>query len=282
MGKEYPVPVVEGFDSYMPLTSSSPNLWRARRLSDGLAVVLKGESAKRTPSVNAMETLRFNTIKTRFQERNTREPTGFVPFTAFISGETGTYVVTPYIRPTNYVFSGQSSMAEKIQMGVVMTDTLASVHRADHIFYDAKIANWIDVSVPESPYAILADFESATPRSSDSVPLGTFEYSSPEQLRGEPDRRADVYALGTNLYELLTRRNPFVLPSFDFFPDAVAAVLIADYKERTQPNWNVLGGSPEPVVKLIKSCFDKAQNRPSLLDARRELMYGLDGLGWYD
>jgi eukaryotic-like serine/threonine-protein kinase len=39
--------------------------------------------------------------------------------------------------------------------------------------------------------------------------LGTIRYMAPERLRGEGDARADVYALGLTLYELLTLRSGF-------------------------------------------------------------------------
>jgi Tol biopolymer transport system component len=98
------------------------------------------------------------------------------------------------------------------------------------------------------------------------VILGTAAYMSPEQARGRPvDKRADVWAFGCVLYEMLTGTRPF---DGGTVSDAIAAVL-----ER-EPNLNALpAGTPERIRSLIRRCLEKDVRRRlrDIGDARTEL-----------
>jgi serine/threonine protein kinase len=73
---------------------------------------------------------------------------------------------------------------------------------------------------------------------------------SPEQARGrEAGTRADVWAFGAVLYELLTARQTF--PG-DTMTDVLATVL------KNDPDWSALPPStPEAVRSLLRRCLEK-------------------------
>jgi serine/threonine-protein kinase len=86
--------------------------------------------------------------------------------------------------------------------------------------------------------------------------LGTAAYMSPEQARGKPvDRRADIWAFGVVLYEMLTGQALFA--SGETLPDTIAAVMTRE------PDWNVLPkDTPPHVTRLLRRCLCKdAKNR---------------------
>jgi hypothetical protein len=80
--------------------------------------------------------------------------------------------------------------------------------------------------------------------------LGTAAYMSPEQARGKPvDKRADVWAFGALLYEMLTGRRLF---AGETVSDVLAAVLTRE------PDWAALPAATPPAVRrLIARCLDR-------------------------
>jgi len=82
------------------------------------------------------------------------------------------------------------------------------------------------------------------------VILGTAAYMSPEQARGKPvDRRADIWAFGVCLFEMLTGRRPF---AGDTTTDVLAAIVGQD------PRWELLErGTPPRVRDLVEQCLEK-------------------------
>jgi len=98
------------------------------------------------------------------------------------------------------------------------------------------------------------------------VILGTAAYMSPEQARGMPvDKRADVWAFGCVLYEMLTGRRPF---SGSDVTETLAAVL------RDDPDWETLPEpTPRPIRRLLLRCLEKSPARRlrDLGDARLDL-----------
>jgi serine/threonine protein kinase len=80
--------------------------------------------------------------------------------------------------------------------------------------------------------------------------LGTAAYMSPEQARGRPvDKRADVWAFGCVLFEMLTGRRAF--PGEDV-TDTIAAVV------RAEPEFAALPSSiPDPIQLLVRRALDK-------------------------
>ena len=82
------------------------------------------------------------------------------------------------------------------------------------------------------------------------IVLGTAAYMSPEQARGQAvDKRADIWAFGVVLFEMLTGKNTFEGGSVS---DTLAAIL------RSDPDWDLLPPSLSPGVRtLLKHCLER-------------------------
>jgi eukaryotic-like serine/threonine-protein kinase len=80
--------------------------------------------------------------------------------------------------------------------------------------------------------------------------IGTAAYMAPEQARGRPvDRRADIWAFGAVLYEMLAGRRAF---DGDDISITLASVLKEDVK------WDALPKDlPAPIQRLLRRCLEK-------------------------
>jgi serine/threonine protein kinase len=84
--------------------------------------------------------------------------------------------------------------------------------------------------------------------------LGTAGYMSPEQAKGKSvDRRADIWAFGCVLYEMLTGKQAF---ESETVSEVIAAVL------KTEPDLSALpAGTPARVQNLVRRCLEKDPKR---------------------
>ncbi|HUK12905.1 MAG TPA: protein kinase [Thermoanaerobaculaceae bacterium] len=98
------------------------------------------------------------------------------------------------------------------------------------------------------------------------VILGTAAYMSPEQARGKAvDKRADIWAFGCVVYEMLTGRRLF---EGETVSDVLAAIL------RAEPDWSLLPSDvPRPIRRLLARALqrDPRQRLRDIGDVRLEL-----------
>jgi serine/threonine-protein kinase len=123
---------------------------------------------------------------------------------------------------------GTLPVAAAIAIARQIAHGLSAAHRAGIVHRDLKPANVMllpdeTVKIVDFGLARAKDLDLTTSRAA----LGTVSYMAPEQIVGDPvDGRADLWALGTILYEMVTGRRPF---------EGDEAVAIAHAIVRTEP-----------------------------------------------
>jgi serine/threonine protein kinase len=139
---------------------------------------------------------------------------------------------------------------------------------------DFGLAKALDPAASQEPSASPTLMNSPTLTAAGTqlgVILGTAAYMAPEQARGGAvDARADVWAFGVVLYEMLTGAQPFLA---DTVPDTLARVLTREIDPASLPP-----GIPEPVRSLVMRCLVRQpKNRlHAIADARLVLDEALE------
>jgi tetratricopeptide (TPR) repeat protein len=140
-----------------------------------------------------------------------------------------------------------------VSIGLQVAEGLAEAHKLDITHRDLKPGN---IMIDKDGQAKIMDFGIARVRQEKGITgegavVGTPEYMSPEQVEGkEVDPRADIYALGVILFEMLAGRPPFEGET----PLAVA------HKHQTEPPpipKKLVPQIPDGLNKLILRCLEK-------------------------
>ncbi|HJR58269.1 MAG TPA: protein kinase [Vicinamibacterales bacterium] len=188
-----------------------------------------------------------------------------------------------------HIARGPIPIAAAIRIAAQIAEALDAAHERGIVHRDLKPANVkltpdgtvkvLDFGLAKAMDPVLASagamedaatFTSPSLMTQGGVVLGTAPYMAPEQARGQAvDRRADIWAFGCVLYEMLTGRRAF---RGDTLSDVSAAILTAD------PDWSALPpGTPAHVRRVLARLLQKDPKRRArdIADVRFEL----EGLG---
>jgi Tol biopolymer transport system component/tRNA A-37 threonylcarbamoyl transferase component Bud32 len=160
---------------------------------------------------------------------------------------------------------GPIPLQESLAITRQIADALQAAHERGIVHRDLKPANIkltpdgrvkvldfgiAKVAAAEAGDGNHCDSPTEAPATQPGEVLGTSAYMAPEQARGDSvDHRADIWALGVVVYEMMTGRRPFQGRTTS---DTIAAVLT------TEPAWNDL---PQAVQRLVRRCLVKDPKR---------------------
>ena len=229
----------------------------------------------------------------QFQERFRREAQNAAALNhpaivaVYDTGETNTefgplpYIVMEYVegRTLRDIVKTEGPMSQKRAMEV-MADVCAALdfsHRHGIVHRDVKPAN---VMITKNGAVKVMDFgiaramhDGQSAMTQTAAVIGTAQYLSPEQARGESvDARSDVYAAGCVLYELITGEPPFT-------GDSPVAVAYQHVREDPNPPSSVNPAvAPELDAVVLKALAKGPANRyQSAAEMRSDLVRTLSG-----
>ena len=180
------------------------------------------------------------------------------------SGQAVCFIVMEYVEGQSLkdrLETGPLSPAEALPIAIEVTEALEAAHGKGIVHRDIKPGN---IMLTPAGHAKVMDFglakpmapaggtetaaETVTALSEAGSTLGTLAYMAPEQLRGEAvDGRADLWALGVTLYEMVAGTRPFQGQSAFDLP-----VAILNAAPRPLPST-----VPTELAAVIARCLEK-------------------------
>lgn len=218
----------------------------------GRKVAIKVLSPDLTPTVGAERFTREVKIAAQMSHPNI--------LGVFDSGETQglLYYVMPFVEGESLRQKlnreQQLSIDESIQITCEVAEALGYAHAHGIVHRDVKPENIL----LQDGHALVADFgiarlaeAGAEKLTATGMAVGTAAYMSPEQAAGMPaDARADIYALGCTLFEMLAGQPPFV--------GANAMQIMSQHHLATVPEIRVMRHAvPEELDAVIRRAMQK-------------------------
>jgi Tol biopolymer transport system component len=178
---------------------------------------------------------------------------------------------------------GRLAVRKAIDYGVQIARGLATAHEKGIVHRDLKPEN---LFVSKDGRVKILDFGLAkltqpqfSPENAEltltkgteaGMVMGTVGYMSPEQVRGQTaDHRADIFAFGAILYEMLAGKRAFQKPTS---ADTMAAILNEDPPGISQVTANI----PPALHRVVHRCLEK--NPEQRFQSASDLAFALDAL----
>jgi serine/threonine protein kinase/tetratricopeptide (TPR) repeat protein len=149
--------------------------------------------------------------------------------------------------------SGTLTVAKSVEVILQVCDGLRAAHEAGIVHRDIKPAN---ILIDQSGRVKILDFGLAKSRKATTdtkvgTTVGTIQYESPEQGRGDSvDQRSDLFSVGVLLYEMIAGHLPFA----GEFEDAIRYAIANDDPD---PLARYKAGVPDDLQRIVSKLLEK-------------------------
>ncbi len=200
----------------------------------------------------------------------------------------GTYAQVPYLVTellegsalSEVIRRGPLPLRKVIDFGVQIANGLSAAHEKGIVHRDLKPENLfitkdgrvkiLDFGLAKLTQVKEPSTDHARTLTQPGVVLGTKGYMAPEQVRGQAtDYRADIFAFGAILYEMVMGRQTFQRPTS---ADTMSAIL----HEEPAPISQLAPDTPLALEKVVRRCLEK--NAEQRFQSASDLAFALQAL----